>query len=334
MERKNRMPELDYVRVLAMLGVVTIHVTGAFVYQDSAHTLAGMNLAFLLNQIVRFAVPMFMILSGLSLGFGERRSPGIFWKTRFFKLLPPYLVWSLLYWCFYHRFAHWEGVGSALLWGTAATHLYFIVITLQFYLLYPLLRSLTDRWPLQTLLGALGLSLLCQQYIFYEGTGFLPGGLPLWELLPTWVGYFVFGMALHAWDLSRLCRWCGRSLPFLIPMAALSALFYAYESRLTGSLDSIKWQLFFYVPLLLLVFLGIGARMKGNSRMDGAVAFLAGRSQSIFFCHVMLLECLRKLPVFNGGTRAMLLIFLVLLPLSILVAWGLDSVLAAMKRRT
>ena len=92
MERKNRMPELDYVRVLAMLGVVTIHVTGAFVYQDSAHTLAGMNLAFLLNQIVRFAVPMFMILSGLSLGFGERRSPGIFWKTRFFKLLPPYLV--------------------------------------------------------------------------------------------------------------------------------------------------------------------------------------------------------------------------------------------------
>ena len=68
--------------------------------------------------------------------------------------------------------------------------------------------------------------------------------------------------------------------------------------------------------------------------MDGAVAFLAGRSQSIFFCHVMLLECLRKLPVFNGGTRAMLLIFLVLLPLSILVAWGLDSVLAAVKRRT
>ena len=333
MEKKNRMPELDYVRVLAMLGVVTIHVTGAFVYQDSAHTLAGMNLAFLLNQIVRFAVPMFMVLSGASLGFGEKKSCGRFWKARFFKLLPPYLIWSLLHWGFYHRLQSWEGLGSALLWGTASAHLYFIIITLQFYLLYPVLRTLTDRWPLQTLLGTLGLSLVCQQYIFYAGTGFLPGGLPLWELLPTWVGYFVFGMVLHTWDLPRLCRWCGRSLPFLAPLTVLAAVLYAYESKLTGSLDSIKWQLFFYVPLLLLLFLGLGSRLKGREGADRAVSFLAQRSQTIFFCHVLLLECLRKLPVFNGGTRAMLLTFLVLLPASTLVAWGIDSVTAAVKKR-
>lgn len=326
MEKKNRVPELDYVRVLAMLGVVTIHVTGAFVYQDSAHTLAGMNLAFLLNQVVRFAVPMFMVLSGLSLGFAEKKSCGQFWKARFVKILPPYLLWSLLYWFFYHRFSGWEGLGSALLWGTASAHLYFIVITLQFYLLYPALRFLTDRWPFQTLLGALAMSLFCQQYIFYAGTGFLPGGLPLWELLPTWAGYFVFGMALHDWDLPGLCRWCGRSLPFLALLSILTGLFYAYESSLTGSLDSIKWQLFFYVPLLLLTFLGLGERMKGNDRADRAVSFLARRSQTVFFCHVLLLECLRKLPIFNGGTQAMLLTFLALLPASILLAWGVDHV--------
>ncbi len=331
-EKKERMPELDYVRALAMLGVVAIHVTGAFVYQDSAHTLGGMNLAFFLNQIVRFAVPAFMVLSGLALGFGEVRSCGRFWKTRFVKLLPPYLVWSLLYWGFYHRFQSWEGVGGALLWGTSSAHLYFIIITLQFYLFYPLLRRLTDRWPLQTLLAAVAVSLVCQQYIFYAGTGFLPGGLPLWELLPTWVGYFVLGMALHRWNLSKLCRWCGRSLPFLAVLSALSAAVYAYESRLTGSLDSLKWQLFFYTPLIVLLCLGLGNRWKGRERLDRAVSFLAKRSQTIFFCHVLLLECLRKVGVFNGGRKAMLLTFLALLPLSILCAWAIDGLLGAGRR--
>lgn len=332
MDKKNRMPELDYVRVLAMIGVVVIHVTGAFVYQDSAHTLGGMNLAFLLNQVVRFAVPIFMVLSGLSLGFGEVRSCGQFWKARFIKLLPPYLVWSLLYWGFYHRFQSWEGVGSALLWGTSSAHLYFIAITLQFYLFYPLLRRLTDRWPLQTLLAAVAVSLACQQYVFYAGTGFLPGGLPLWELLPTWAAYFVLGMALHQWGLPKLCRWCGKNLPFLAVLSALSALVYAYESRLTGSLDSLKWQLFFYTPLILLLSLGLGARLKGREEVDRAVSFLAKRSQTVFFCHVLLLECLRKVSLFNGGMKAMLLTFVVLLPLSILAAWVIDGALGGVKR--
>lgn len=332
MEKRNRVPELDYIRVLAMLGVVTIHVTGAFVYQESTLALGGMNLAFLLNQVVRFAVPAFMVLSGLSLGFGGKKPCVAFWKSRFWKLLPPYLVWSILYWGVYHQFQSWEGIGSALLWGTASAHLYFMIITLQFYLLYPLLRRAVERWTFQSVLVALALSLICQQYIFYAGTGFLPGGLPLWELFPTWVFYFTLGMALHFVDFSGLCRWCGKNLWFLLTLTAVTALAYARESRLTGSLDSIKWQLFFYVPLVCLLALGLGARLKDHEGVDRGVAFLAKRSQTVFFCHVMILEWLRKFAAFNGGMKAMLLTFVVLLPLSVLAAWGIDSALGAVKK--
>lgn len=325
MERKERVAALDYVRVLAMLGVIAIHVTGSFVYAQSSWSLWGMAPGFLLNQVVRFAVPLFMILSGLSLGFVEAGSWAGFLRSRLLKQLPPYLVWSLVYWFFYHRGTA-AGLGSALLWGTAAVHLYFIVIVFQFYLFYPPLKRAADRWPGQTLLAALALSLVIQQTIERTGSGFLPNGLPLWELLPTWLFYFVLGMVLGRVGLSRLGAWCGKSFFFLLVLTAGYALLYARDSAGTGNLDSVKVRLFLYAPLALLVFLGLGWRCRDREGLNRAVVFLARRSQSVFFCHILVLELLRRAPVLTVGVRGMLLTFLLLIPLSVVLAWGVDTV--------
>ncbi len=332
MEKRERVAELDWVRVLAMAGVICIHVTGAFVYAPSRLAVWGMAPGLLLNQAARFAVPLFMILSGLSMGFAEMRSWGSFWRRRWGKQLPPYLVWSLIYWFYYHREGELDGLGSALLWGSAAVHLYFIVIVLQFYLLYPPLKRAVERWPFQTLLGALLLSLALQQKICLTGSGFLQNGLPLWELLPTWGFYFILGMVLGRLELERLCRWCGESLPFLAVLTALCALLCAKDSSLTGNLDSVKWQLFLYAPLTLFTGLGLGRRLRGREGLGKAVAFLAKRSQTVFFCHILLLEELRRLPVMTAGTRGMALTFLALLPLSVAAAWVIDGAAEGVKR--
>ena len=84
MERK---PELDLGRVLAMLAVVAIHVSSGYIYAESAFSPGGMNPAFVLNQAGRFCVPLFILLSGASLGLRSgKEAPLRFWLSRLKKL--------------------------------------------------------------------------------------------------------------------------------------------------------------------------------------------------------------------------------------------------------
>lgn len=324
--------ELDYVRTLSMLSIIVIHVTSTFVYAQSGLTVSGMNPAFLLNQLVRYAVPLFVLLSGLTLGFSKSSdSPLLFFKVRFTKILLPYLFWSCAYWFVSYRHEGLASLGRALLRGGAAPHLYFIVAILQLYLLYPLLRKLIRRHPIPVLLVSLVISLASQQAHVLAGEGRLnPGPLVqnIWFLFPTWLFFFVLGMVIHRFGVEPLCAWCGRHLLFLLPLGLLSGFLLACESRLTGNLDSIKLPLFFYTPLILAVFLGLGNRLQAYNPLNRFVSFLAAHSQTVFFLHLFLLAWLRRIPLLVTGMRGMVLLLLVETVLSIPAAWLFDLMLA------
>lgn len=334
-EDKKRL-ELDYVRALSMLSIIVIHVTSTFVYAESGMSVAGMNPAFLLNQLVRYAVPLFILLSGLTLGFS--RSAGTvlpFFKTRFTKILLPYLFWSCAYWLVSYRH---EGPGSlirALLRGGAAPHLYFIATILQLYLLYPLLRRPVRRYPVPLLAVSLLLSLASQQAYVLSGQGLFPRGPlleNLWFLFPTWIFYFVLGMVIHQSGVERLCARCGDHLPFLLCLGLCAGLLLARESFFTGNLDSIKVSLFFYTPLIFAVFLGLGNKLKSCPVLNRTVGFLAAHSQSVFFLHLFVLALLRKIPLLVTGMRGMVLLLLAETALSIPAAWLFDLLVGQLKR--
>lgn len=93
-----RIKELDFTRVIAMFAVVMIHVTSTYINQDSSFILFDMNLAFILNQVSRFSVPLFIVLSGISLGFSKPiGDPLLFYKKRLVKIGIPYLFWFTAY---------------------------------------------------------------------------------------------------------------------------------------------------------------------------------------------------------------------------------------------
>lgn len=335
MSQKHRLIELDYVRAISMLGVIAIHVSSTFVNMQSNLMIAGMNPAFILNQVVRFAVPLFILLSGLSLGFTKANlSYPVFLKSRCVKILIPYLVWSALYWLAYHRGQGFPAFAKALLCGGASSHLYFIIIMLQLYLLYPLLKKAVRRFPVPSLLLSLVVSFIAQQAILYSGAGLFVRGPILqrmWYLFPAWIAFFVLGMILHQIGFERLCAWCGKNLWFLLACAALCAAFYARESRLTGNLDSIKISLFLYTPVILLTILAAGHRLRNCSRLNQVVSFLARHSQTVFFSHLFILIYLRQFPVLVTGTRGMLLLLAETI-LSVLFAWLIDTVIGRIKR--
>jgi fucose 4-O-acetylase-like acetyltransferase len=90
---KRDLRELDFIRWIAVVSIILIHVSGRYVEYKTA--------GFLLNQLVRFAVPAFVILSGYLLRY--RYSPendlsfNIYIKRRFNKILIPYFCWTVIY---------------------------------------------------------------------------------------------------------------------------------------------------------------------------------------------------------------------------------------------
>lgn len=134
---------VDLIRVLTFTAVIAVHVVAAV--NPSGSIPAGGALMLLhFTREVFFALTAFVLVHRYRNGLRV----GPFWRRRFLLVGPPYVAWSVLY----------SGLalitaplppGAALaqlmrnlLTGTAWYHLYFLVVAMQFYLLFPLFLRL------------------------------------------------------------------------------------------------------------------------------------------------------------------------------------------------
>lgn len=139
---KKRIPAIEYIRGVSMLGVIGIH-TGA---QYLSNPAANIHLAALLEVFTRFSVPIFFFISAFGLFYRlnleEKLNYKDFMSRRFRAVLVPYLTWSFLYSAHYtfvyHDYAPWTMLTQYLVFGLASYHLYFLVILLWFYALMPI----------------------------------------------------------------------------------------------------------------------------------------------------------------------------------------------------
>lgn len=330
-----RIASLDFARVAAMLAVVTIHVTSTYLDAASGYLLLGRNLAFYLNQITRSSVPLFLLLSGLSLGLAQRpMAAGAFYRRRLSKIGLPYLFWFAVYFLFEHRGALGEvepgALVRSLLMGQAAPHLYFIVILIQLYLLYPLLRRAVARWPWATLLVAAFVTYAIGVLYLFErfDTWLIPWQLRpyLWILFPTWAFYFVAGQTIAARCLPALERFTRRAAPAILAVGAAAAVLYGAESAVTGRLDAIKPELMAFTVLALLCAMSFWTLIGRWGWARRSCAFLADHAMTIYFGHVLGIYILRRFPVFHHGMSGMLLLWAATVALSIPAAWLFDAV--------
>ena len=316
---------LDWARAVGMLAVVLIHASSTFALRWSRFTLWGVTPALFLNQAARFAVPLFFLLSGLGLGLGQKkfRLPD-FWLGRLRRVGLPYLLWTLFYFLRNQggmaAFRDLAALGRALLWGSADSHLWFMAVLLQLYLLYPLLRLCMERLEGPTLTVSFLLSLFCTLVIC------LPLPLTgwwrpqLWRLFPTWLFYFVLGTAVTPERLEKLTAFAERRALPLALLTLASALAYTCDAGKSGNLDSIKPQLFLYSPLCFLAILA-SWKWVGGIRGVGAIsAFLARHSMTLYFSHIFFLGLLRRSAFFQRNAGTMLLMGLLVAALSALAA--------------
>jgi len=150
----NAIPKLMWancLRAAATLGVIFIHtssyLTGSLGQIPQSHWL----IAIIMNTMVRWSVPIFVMLTGTFVLNNYQGPIGIFLSKMFYKIIVPFLVWSVVY----LLFNNWDSLLGANLTNAqkgqlvldkfitgSAVHLWYVYMIIGVYLVIPIFA----RW--------------------------------------------------------------------------------------------------------------------------------------------------------------------------------------------
>jgi peptidoglycan/LPS O-acetylase OafA/YrhL len=286
--------QVDVVRLLTFACVVGVHTASL----TSSPSSVG---AGVVEVLLHFTRDAFFMLSAFVLFLANGRGHlrvGSFWRRRFLFIGVPYVVWTVVYW------EWWAGVPSGvelralgwdLLEGTGQYHLYFLVVSMQLYLLFPALLWLVRRT------AGHHLALFVVAAVFEVAVMSLthwstwPGGwndlqVHIYELAPTYAFYFVAG-GLAAVHRDRFHAWVvghPRGVLGLVAAAAVLQLgVYAAHIAVTGNpglaSDPLQPTMVTWSVAVVVGFYALGCRYADRRRPGSRTARLVDQASLVSF---------------------------------------------------
>ncbi|MFD0912559.1 acyltransferase [Methylophilus luteus] len=226
-----RIDYFDVLRGLAIIGVVTIHVSGSAT--QVMHAASDHYLNIFWRNFWNFSVPLFIAISGYFLAkktfskngdylnFLSKQVPKVYW---------PFLFWSFI--CFLLAVATKAPVSSELiklLTFQSSGPYYFIALIIQYYLLLPILKHLAN---LKGLIASVAVSLAATYLIFHLR---YISGIDLALIIyagnfVTWLMFFILGLYMGSANRMRVSN---------TVLLSITAGFYLLSCLETGLL--IEW---------------------------------------------------------------------------------------------
>ncbi|MCL1494391.1 MAG: acyltransferase [Pseudanabaena sp. Salubria-1] len=230
----------DLLRAIATTIVIGIHASHHWWF--GVHDTTTINLEIfidtIINQVGRFTVPIFVILSGFALAKSEEKRPfdlKIFFQRRLLRIVPPYILFTLLNIIGQSQFqrADWLERGQQIMHllatGMGDYHLYFLGIIFQCYIAYPILRSIVFSKLNLYILMLITFVLFSLRWVsatfdlFVNITTFLPNG----NHVIYWLSYFQIGIWLakdRGWTSLLVAKWRSHIWGYLFAIAAIVEL--------------------------------------------------------------------------------------------------------------
>ncbi len=294
---KNRCLEIDLMKIISCLAVITIHIS-ALGIGNPAPEGAVRNTALFFNGLSNFAVPSFIFLSGLALMLRYGSEPLSFTgfiKKRMNSILIPYLGWSFTYFIIYTVAGFYaltlSNILSVIFLGTGEFHLYFVVILFQLYLLFPLLKDVVLKLhPL--VITALAVLI---HMIFAYGISPFPY---MDRIFVPYLIYFIAGMLWGAhYGLMKAWMTKHRFLTAILYLGAFGLYLssHFYPEALQSQWPQL-WQLFSLASILLLMNLctALAPRFEDNPSASG-VTTLSAATFYVYLAHPLFIAAFYKL---------------------------------------
>lgn len=314
-----RSHRVDAIRAIAITAVMGIHAL-YFPAEKPGMDLPDWVTATQLNNFMRFAVPVFLILSGYCLpSWKTLGTPSLrinFYKKKAIRLLMPYAIVSSLLFLLTHPFS-WTGLFQTILCGTASPPFYFLVVLFQLYLIYPVLCRLSHH-PL--LLLSLSLIISGSSYLYQPSQNIYD-----FPLFSAYLFPFVFGMVsknLHSSLSSSTPQFIQPSaipaLSYMIPnvMLAFVAIIGGYSTSAVG-LYSYNFQ-FFYAIAVLFTLSALLVRLPPLAK---ALSPMGKYSLWIFLLHHPVQEGMWRLVSPQTSSQAMNIALLLWIALTFFCWW-------------
>ncbi len=211
---KPRLDHVDAMRPVKQAGVVSTH-TLIFFAPGAAISAGG---ALMLLHVTREAF-LFISACMLTYGYSDLQSIGYryFYRRRFISVAVPYMCWTVIYFAVSlpgSGLGIWSGLQHfGFLLGTGYYQLYYLVVIMQFYVLYPALFWLVRRFadhPRAVVAVALGVQVLMTSLMHW---GIVPPHMRgYWATreITSYFFYLVAGMVV-AMNLDAVHRWLLRN---------------------------------------------------------------------------------------------------------------------------
>lgn len=140
---------LDTMRALATLGVIIIHISSPLVNMAYGKNMPYWWIGNVVDSAVRFAVPVFLMLSGATL-LGKEYNLREFYTRRFTRVLLPFLFWLVVYWIYrWAMLKTWQQpqeplailtwAGKLFLKEGVSKHFWYVYMIVFIYLFVPFL---------------------------------------------------------------------------------------------------------------------------------------------------------------------------------------------------
>jgi len=306
---------VDLMRVLTVALVVGVHTITHYAVSTAVVTNA-------LVVVFHTSREIFFVLTALVLVHSSGRGPvrwRTFWRRRYLCVAVPYVVWTLVY---YIADGHSldpvttaaRNLAGDLITGGARYQLYFLLVSMQIYLCFPLLRWLlrvTERRHGLLLAGCAAFQLVFSEAV-HEGWNLGPL-LTAWvhgpdAVLPSYLLYVVAG-GVAGWHLDAVTSWTLRHRrPILAGTAASIAAAVGFYLVQTGAGQTPKLASGVFQPVVVVESLAIAwtflcAGLVWVERgMPGrrAVSAASDASFGVYLSHPLLLQGLVAVSTATG----------------------------------
>ena len=309
MMRRQRLDQVDAMRPMKQAGVLSTHV---LIFFAPAAASVSSGAALLLLHVSREG---FFFVSACMLTYAYqdigRAGLGRFYRRRFVSVGIPYLCWTVIYFLYGLPTAHYVSLAAALeqfayLVPTGYYQLYFLLVIMQFYLVFPLVVMMLRRTR-----GHHGVIIAAAALVQVTLTIMMH-----WQVMPplldgvwaqreatTYVLYLIGG-SVAAFHLDAANDWLCRNARLVIMLTVLAALgaeavYFLAETGVTTALGSGNDPFqpsvipFNVGAIACLYLVGVALVKPGRSRrLRAAVRSGSGNSYGIYLAQMLFITAL------------------------------------------
>ena len=331
---------LDSLRTLAVLGVIVIHVSSPLVNMTWGKNMPYWWIGNVVDSAVRFAVPVFLMLSGATL-LGKEYNLSEFYKRRFSRVLVPFLFWLVVYWIY-----RWAMLSvktqphdfqAILSWGWnlflkegVSKHFWYIYMIVFIYLFIPFINKGLKK---------LNMSAVSNLMLLWVVVTFLLKSVPLnmysWsgnygsKFLGYFLysGYMVFGFYLYylPTNPAKIRPLAALIFGISVAISAVSTWFFSTKSH------HLDLSMYSYLSVNTMIqsialFMWIKGSSIKNKTISQINSWISNHSYGIYLVHILVISVLFDNGIYWKFTHPLLSLPLLTL-LVLIISFGVIFVL-------